>query len=150
MKTSRVAVDASFLLKLFLPEDLSSRVEDHWRNWIESSIEVVAPTLIVFEASSVLRNKVFRRIVNEADASDMIDKMRHLELSLVYAGELMEMAWEIGKILKLPPSMIAIMLLSQRFLRPLSGQPMSDFINQPISIFLSSIGSNSKRVGQVL
>jgi predicted nucleic acid-binding protein len=102
LKTSRVAVDASFLLKLFLPEDLSGQVQDHWRNWIESSIEVVAPTLIVFEASSVLRNKVFRRIVDEADAAEIIDKIRHLELSLVYASELMEMAWEIGKILEAP------------------------------------------------
>jgi predicted nucleic acid-binding protein len=102
LKTSRVAVDASFLLKLFLPEDSSDQVEERWRNWIESSIEVFAPTLIVFEASSVLRNKVFRGTLDEAEASEMIDKLGHLDLSLVYAKELMEMAWEVGKTLKAP------------------------------------------------
>jgi len=102
LKISQVAIDASFLLKLFLSEDSSHQVEDQWRSWVEGSIEVIAPTLIVFEASSVLRNKVFRGILDEVDASEMMDKIRHLELSLIYAKELMEIAWEIGKTLKAP------------------------------------------------
>jgi len=56
-------------LKLFLPEDSSDQVEHQWRNWIENSIEVIAPTLIVFEVPSVLRNKVFRGILNDVDAT---------------------------------------------------------------------------------
>ena len=102
MQTSQVAVDASFLLKLFLPEDSSDQVESQWRSWVEDSIEVIAPTLIVFEASSVLKNKVFRGILDEADASEMIDKMGHLEISLVYTREFIEMAWEIATTLKAP------------------------------------------------
>ena len=85
MQTSQVAIDASFLLKLFLPEDSSDQVERQWKNWIENSVEVVAPTLIVFEASSVLRNKVFRGILDDVDATEMVDRMRHLDLSLIYA-----------------------------------------------------------------
>ena len=102
METSRVAIDASFLLKLLLPEDSSDQVEHQWRNWIENSIEVIAPTLIVFEASSVLRNKVFRGILDDVDAMEMIDRIRHLDLSLIYAQELIELAWGIGAILKAP------------------------------------------------
>jgi predicted nucleic acid-binding protein len=97
-----VAIDANFLFKLFLPEDSSNQVENQWRNWIANSIEVIAPTLIVFEASSVLRNKVFRRILDDVDATEMIDRIRHLDLSLIYAPELMELAWGIGAILKAP------------------------------------------------
>jgi predicted nucleic acid-binding protein len=102
LQTSQVAIDASFLLKLFLPEDSSDEVERQWRNWIENSVEVVAPTLIVFEASSVLRNKVFRGILNDGDATEMVDRIRRLDLSLIYAQELIELAWEIGAILKAP------------------------------------------------
>jgi len=102
LKTSQVAIDASFLLKLFLPEASSDQVDHRWRNWIENSIEVMAPKLIMFEASSVLRNKVFRGILKDADASELIDKIRHIDLSLVYAPELLELAWEIGAILKVP------------------------------------------------
>jgi len=72
-------------LKLFLPEDSSDQVERQWKNWIENSVEVVAPTLIVFEASSVLRNKVFRGILDDVDATEMVDRIRHLDLSLIYA-----------------------------------------------------------------
>ena len=100
METSRVAIDASFLLKLLLPEDSSDQVEHQWRNWIENSVEVIAPTLIMFEASSVLRNKVFRGILDDVDAMEMIDRIRHLDLSLIYAQELIELAWGIGAILK--------------------------------------------------
>jgi predicted nucleic acid-binding protein len=85
LQTSQVAIDASFLLKLFLPEDSSDQVERQWKNWIENSVEVVAPTLIVFEASSVLRNKVFRGILDDVDATEMVDRIRHLDLSLIYA-----------------------------------------------------------------
>jgi predicted nucleic acid-binding protein len=102
LKISQVAIDASFLLKLFLAEDSSDQVEHQWRSWVEDSIEVIAPTLIVFEASSVLRNKVFRGILDEVDASEMMEKIRNLELSLIYAKEFMEVAWEIGKTLKAP------------------------------------------------
>ena len=102
MQTSQVAIDASFLLKLFLPEDSSDKVERQWKNWIENSVEVVAPTLIVFEASSVLRNKVFRGILDDVDATEMVNRMRHLDLSLIYAQELIELAWGIGTLLKAP------------------------------------------------
>ena len=100
MGTSQVAVDASFVLKIFLPEASSEKADELWKSWIRDSIEVIAPTLIVFETSSVLRNKVYRGILGEADASRLIDKLGQLEISLVYTKELMEMAWEIGKTLK--------------------------------------------------
>jgi predicted nucleic acid-binding protein len=58
--------------------------------------------LIVFEASSVLRNKVFRGILNDVDATEMVDRIRHLDLSLIYAQELIELAWGIGALLKAP------------------------------------------------
>lgn len=102
MNNSRVAVDASFLLKIFLPEDKSDEAEGRWKDWIKDSIEVVAPTLIVFEVSSVLRNKVYRGILKKGDAAKIINEIRHLDLVLVYTDELLDTAWEIGAILKAP------------------------------------------------
>ena len=100
MGNSQVAIDASLLLKLFLPEDSSNQVEQLWKDWIENSIEVIAPHLIIYETSSVLRNKVFRGALDESDASEIIERMRHLDLSLVYTEEVLELAWDIGLILK--------------------------------------------------
>jgi predicted nucleic acid-binding protein len=102
LKTSQVAIDASFLLKLFLPEDSSDQVEQKWGSWIEESVEVIAPTLMVYEVSSVLRNKVHRGILKEEDGLEIIDKLKDLDISLIYTKELMEIAWEIAGVLKAP------------------------------------------------
>jgi predicted nucleic acid-binding protein len=95
-----VVIDASFLLKLFLPEERSELVEKQWEIWIQKSVEVVAPTLIAFEASSVIRNKVYREILSEADGKDIIDRLKSLDLVLIHNEELLEIAWDIGSTLK--------------------------------------------------
>lgn len=102
MKIDRIAIDASFLLKLFLPEDKSDQAEELWKRWIEDSIEILAPTLIKYEGSSVLRNKVYRRILDEEEAVEIINLLKHLDLSLIYTEDLIDIAWEIGSILKTP------------------------------------------------
>lgn len=95
-----MVIDASFLLKMFLPEEESDKVEKQWKRWIEDSVEVVAPTLIIFELSSVLRNKVYRGILEENDAREIINQMRHLNLMVIYTEDLLDIAWEISSILK--------------------------------------------------
>lgn len=73
-----------------------------WSSWIENSVEMVAPTLIMFEAASVIRNKLHRKLINETDASEIIERMKHIDMTLVYTDELLESAWEIGSHLKVP------------------------------------------------
>lgn len=99
MNNSRVAIDASFLLKLLLPEDKSNEIEGHWKKWIKNSVEVVAPTLIIFEVSSVLRNKVYRGILVEDDTRNIINQLKYFDITLIYTEDLLDMAWEIGSIL---------------------------------------------------
>lgn len=102
MNNSQIVVDASFLLKLFLPEKKSEKTQEHWKIWIEKSIEVVAPTLIIFEVLSVIRNKTFRGILEEGDASEIIRQINNLQLTLIYNEDLLNLSWEIGSILKTP------------------------------------------------
>ncbi len=100
MDDSRVVVDASFLLKILLPEDKSEQAEELWKGWIEDFVKVLAPTLIVFEVSSVLRNKVYRGILENGDAGELINQIKHLDLTLIYTEDLLDLAWEIGVMLK--------------------------------------------------
>lgn len=102
MEFSQTAIDASFLIKLFLPEESSDKVHALWSSWIERSIEVVAPTLIMFESASVIRNKLHRKLLNKTDAAEIIKRMKRMDLTLVYTDELLEGAWEIGQHLELP------------------------------------------------
>jgi predicted nucleic acid-binding protein len=95
-----VAVDASFLLKIFLPEDKSDQAEELWKKWIADSVEVVAPTLIAFEVASVIRNKLHNQILKENEGSEIINHLKHLDLTLFYTEDLLDIAWEIGGKLK--------------------------------------------------
>ncbi|MDP2753213.1 MAG: type II toxin-antitoxin system VapC family toxin [Nitrospirota bacterium] len=100
MKNSQVSIDASFLLKLFLPEEKSEKAEEIWKSWIKDSIEVVAPTLIIFEVSSVLRNKVYRGSIDAETGANIINQLKGLDILLVYTDDILDIAWEIGDILK--------------------------------------------------
>ncbi len=99
MKNSQILIDASFLLKLLLPEEKSEQAEKLWREWIEDSSEIIAPTLIVFETSSVIRNKLYRGIIDGEDADRLIAQLKELDITLTYTEDILEEAWEISKIL---------------------------------------------------
>ncbi len=100
LKNSQVSIDASFLLKLFLPEEKSEKAEEIWKGWIDNSIEIVAPTLIVFEVSFVLRNKVYRGIIPPESAKEIVIQLSGLDILLVYTDEILKIAWEISSSLK--------------------------------------------------
>lgn len=101
MNDSRVVVDASFLLKILLPEDKSEQAERLWRSWIENAVEITAPTLIVFETSSVIRNNLYRGIIDEKNADRLIIELKELDITLIYTEDMLEEAWEISKILNI-------------------------------------------------
>ena len=102
MKYDQVAIDASFLLKLFLPENKSDEAEMLWKAWVGDHVEIMAPTLIMFELPSVIRNKVFRGILTEREGGGIINLLNHLDISLIYTEEFLDIAWEIGIILNTP------------------------------------------------
>lgn len=116
MEKFRVAIDASFLLKIFLPEDKSEKADRIWKDWISKSVEVVAPTLVIFEVSSVLRNKVYRNVLEKDDAEEIIEQIRRLDLTLLYTDDLLDIAWEIGSQLKMPVLYDCFYIALARFL----------------------------------
>ena len=99
MKYDQIAVDASFVLKLFLPENKSDQAEKLWKAWVEDHVEIMAPALITFEVSSVIRNKVFRDRLSEREGREIISLLKQIDISLVFTEELLDIAWEIGTIL---------------------------------------------------
>ena len=99
MKYDQIAVDASFVLKLFLPENKSDQAEKLWKAWVEDHVEIMAPALITFEISSVIRNKVFRDRLSEREGREIISLLKQIDISLVFTEELLDIAWEIGTFL---------------------------------------------------
>ncbi len=97
-----MSIDASFLLKIFLPEEKSDEAEMLWSRWVEDHVEIIVPTLIIFEVTSVIRNKVFRGYLAEKEGEEIINLLKQLDISLIYTEELLDIAWEIGGILNTP------------------------------------------------
>jgi predicted nucleic acid-binding protein len=66
---STVCVDASILIKLVVAEPGSDRVDSLWMSWIESDARIIAPSLLRYELTAVLRKKVHRGQLDEATGS---------------------------------------------------------------------------------
>lgn len=99
-----VVVDASVLLKLLLPEELSDEVRRLWGQWVEWNTDVAAPYLLAYEVTSVLRSKVFRREMSREAGEAAFAAFRTQEVSLLHPDGLEDRAWEISKQWNLPTS----------------------------------------------
>jgi len=95
-------IDASFYLKLVLPEEKSEQVEILWTSWIQESVDVFAPSLFMYEVSSALRNKVHRKILSINDAEEIKSQLKNLDMTFIYSEDLLDTAWDIASQLNLP------------------------------------------------
>jgi predicted nucleic acid-binding protein len=91
-----VCVDASFLLKLVLDEARSEEVRSLWQSWVDANLGIVAPSHLVFEATSVLRNHVHRGLIS-ADAGDAAYRaLVAQEIQLIEPAVICDRAWEFA------------------------------------------------------
>ena len=65
---SRVCIDANLALRLVLAEPDSAKAHHLWDTWINADVDVIAPPLLVFEATSVICNKMYRGLVPPGEA----------------------------------------------------------------------------------
>lgn len=84
-----VCVDASFALKLVIPEPESEDVAAMWEEWQTTGRNVVSPWLFAFEVLAVLRRKVFRKELSSTEGrraweilSDLAIELRHHDRTL--------------------------------------------------------------------
>jgi len=95
-------IDASFYLRLVLPEEKSEQVERLWASWIQESVDVFAPSLFMYEVSSTLRNKVHRKILSISDAEEIKNQLKNLDMTFINTEDILDTAWDIASQLKLP------------------------------------------------
>lgn len=94
---TQVCVDASLALKLVLLEDDSDRAEALWANWITQDITVIAPYLLAYEVSSVIRNKVYRGKITSEDGDLAFAKVHAQGIVLLHPKELAPTAWDLAR-----------------------------------------------------
>lgn len=99
MTSSSVCVDASFMVKLVLPEADSERAEALWSEWLTTGTIIHAPALMPFEVTSAIRKHVQRGLITAERGEMAIEAFAGLsqEISLRPAQSLHPGAWALAE-----------------------------------------------------
>jgi predicted nucleic acid-binding protein len=95
--SSQICVDASFAVKLVLPEADSHSASYLWASWSAHEVRVLAPCHLVHEVVSVLRNHVFRKDIKPEDGERAFEAFLAQEIDLVHPGGLEARAWDLAQ-----------------------------------------------------
>ena len=96
MTNSRVCVDSSLVIKLAIDEESSDEARERWSEWRRNDTEVVAPSLLSYEVTSALRNKVHRGLVLLDEAVDALAELLRLPISVISVPDIHERAWRLS------------------------------------------------------
>lgn len=102
MNSSVVCVDASLLLKLVIPEPHSEEAHMLWQGWIRNAIRRVAPRLLRYEVTGVLRKKVYRKLLTDSEAEVAFERAMAFKIELLDPADLHRRAWEMARSLNQP------------------------------------------------
>ena len=94
---SKICVDASLTLKLVLPESDSDLAQTQWQEWIGAAVEIIAPDLLIYETTSVLRNRVYRREVTQSEADEALRILTSLDIAYHQPGAIRQSTWELAR-----------------------------------------------------
>ena len=94
---SKVCIDASLGLKLVLSEPDSDQAESEWQNWVRSGVEVEAPFLFLYETTSVLRNRVYRKEITQSEADEALGILAGLGITYLHPTVIRQSAWELAR-----------------------------------------------------
>ncbi len=95
-RSGSVVVDASFALKLVLPEEHSEYVRQVWESWVKDGTDVAAPYLLIYEVTSVLRNKVFRGELSPEEGEAALLAIEAQGIHLLHVDGLEQIAWNLA------------------------------------------------------
>ena len=102
MNRSLVCVDSNLVLKLVMAEEDSHIAEALWGHFGRQRTEVIAPVLLRYEATSVLRNAVSVGRLSTEESRRGLDIILGLGIVADSSPELHSQAWELATQLGLP------------------------------------------------
>jgi predicted nucleic acid-binding protein len=97
-----ICVDASLILRTLVPGPFTDRALALLGEWRRADALLVAPALIAFEVTSVLRRLVYLREITPSHGERAFDTFRKIEIQLSQQQEILPLAWELAKRLNRP------------------------------------------------
>jgi predicted nucleic acid-binding protein len=94
---SSVCVDASLILRTLIPAPYSPQALDLLSQWQQQQTTLIAPTLLPFEVTSVLRRLVFLKELRAEDGEAAFDAFRKIKIRFSARAALFPLAWKLVK-----------------------------------------------------
>ena len=86
--SSQVCVDSNLVVKLIIVEEGSETARRLWQEWRVGGVEKVAPALVWYELTSILRNRSQRGSIHDDEAGIAIDTLLNLPISVISSPHL--------------------------------------------------------------
>ncbi|MFW6195685.1 MAG: type II toxin-antitoxin system VapC family toxin [Chloroflexota bacterium] len=109
-----VCVDASLVLPLFIPEQLSAQARALWRGWVSRTVDRVAPPLLQAEVTSVVRQAVYRGRLQPDEGEAAFQMFCALRIQILESRDLHRQAWQLARRFQQPRAYDAFYLAAAR------------------------------------
>lgn len=97
-----ICLDASVLVKLYLPEPESESAEKLVSLALAQDVDLIGPTLLLTEVLSVLRQNIQRSRITPEQSDAAASSLLALPIELVDGVDVHKLAWKIASDLNLP------------------------------------------------
>jgi predicted nucleic acid-binding protein len=102
MANSWVCVDANLAIKLVVEEVYSSEARALWRGWIQTGLDVAAPSLLRYEVTSVLRKHVVRSFRTSTESRQALERVLAFEIHYLDPPNFHQRAFDLAEQLNRP------------------------------------------------
>ncbi len=97
MPKSVVCVDAGLVIRTLVPGPFTSEALALLRGWRRDKISLIAPALLAFEVTSVLRRYVHLGRISCAHGDKAFEAFQKLEIRLSHRQAIFPLAWDLAK-----------------------------------------------------
>ena len=94
--TSTVCTDAGIVIKLVIQEADSDLVHSLWHYWLQSDTKIVAPGILPFEITAVIRKLVYQGRISLTDGHAALRKALAFAVTISTPLGLHQAAWDLA------------------------------------------------------
>jgi predicted nucleic acid-binding protein len=92
-----ICVDASFIVRLLIPDRFSEEAEQLWITWLQAETRIIAPTLILFEASASFRLMVQTKKISQSHGDKVFNDFSRIDILTFHDYPLRWRAWQLAE-----------------------------------------------------
>jgi predicted nucleic acid-binding protein len=93
MSQSLICVDANVVLWSLVPSPLSDKVEKLLEEALANQVTIVAPTLLAYEVTSVLRRLVHLRALTPGEGEEAFETFSRIPIRLSHRKGVIPLSW---------------------------------------------------------